>query len=191
MGTYIIAGLGNPGLRYSRTRHNIGFLVLDHIADKLGVKVKKLAFKSKVAYTEINGNKVILMKPQTYMNASGIAIFECSQFYDIPPENIIVICDDVSLPSNRIRVRRKGSSGGHNGLKSIINMLESDDFPRIRIGIDDREDKENTELKDWVLGRLTKEYLEVFEKQLPEIYEAVKDIIDGNIEKAMTSLNKK
>lgn len=187
MDTYIVAGLGNPGLRYCRTRHNIGFLVLDYISKQLNIRVNKLAFKSKVAYTEINGKKVILMKPQTYMNSSGIAIFECAQYHDVPPENIIVICDDISLPANKIRIRRKGSSGGHNGLKSIINMMDSDEFPRIRVGISDRENE--SELKDWVLGKLTKDYLDEFEKQLPLLYTAVTDIIGGNIEKAMADLN--
>ena len=117
---YLVAGLGNPGDNYKMTRHNIGFETIDYIADEYNVKIKKLKFKALYGEAAINGEKVLLVKPQTYMNLSGESIREFSAFYKIPPEKIIIICDDISLAPGRIRIRRKGSAGGHNGLKSII-----------------------------------------------------------------------
>ena len=128
---YIIAGLGNPGPDYEKTRHNIGFLTANAIAADLGVKIDRLKFKSLTANAVIAGEKCLLMKPQTFMNNSGEAIGEAARFFKVPPENVIVISDDISLPPGTIRIRRKGSAGGHNGLKSIIAHLGSDNFPRV------------------------------------------------------------
>ena len=131
---YLIVGLGNPGKQYDMTRHNIGFHTIDYIADKYGAKLTKLKFKAVYGEATISGEKVYLVKPQTYMNLSGDSVGEMAQFYKIPPENIIVINDDISLDVGRIRVRPKGSAGGHNGLKSIIYRLNSDTFPKSKNG---------------------------------------------------------
>ena len=138
---YLIAGLGNPGTKFEMTRHNIGFHTIDYIADKTGIKVKKLKFKALFGEGEINGEKVLLVKPQTYMNLSGESLIDFVRFYKIPVSNVIVISDDIALPTGRIRIRQKGSAGGHNGLKSIIYMLGSDEFCRVRIGVGAPEDE--------------------------------------------------
>ena len=132
---YIIAGLGNPGREYDMTRHNIGFEVIDYLAEQYNVKVNKLKFKSLYGETNLGGEKVYLVKPQTYMNLSGEAIREFCAFYKIPSENVIIINDDISLEAGKVRIRRKGSAGGHNGLKSIIYQLGTDEFPRIKMGV--------------------------------------------------------
>ena len=131
---FIVVGLGNPGSKYTLTRHNSGFLCIDMLAEKLNFKVDKLKFKSLIADTTINGHRCIVMKPQTYMNNSGEAIRECAAFYKIKPENVIVIYDDISLDVGKLRIRRKGTDGGHNGIKSIIYHLNNDQFPRIKVG---------------------------------------------------------
>ena len=127
--TYIVAGLGNPGKEYTFTRHNAGFLALDYIFEKKGIKSSKIKFHSEVYEGEIAGERVLFLKPQTYMNESGIAVGEAAKFYGIPPENVIIIFDDISLVPGKIRLRRKGSHGGHNGIKSITSHLGSSDFP--------------------------------------------------------------
>ena len=162
---YIIAGLGNPGRQYEMTRHNIGFHTIDYIADQLHVKINKLKFKSLYSETNIADEKVLLVKPQTYMNLSGDSIGDFAEFYKLPPENIIIINDDVSLEAGRIRVRAKGSAGGHNGLKSIIYRLQSDEFPRVKIGVGAPE-HEDYDLKDFVLGRFTREEIPILEKSI-------------------------
>ena len=132
---YIIAGLGNPGAKYEMTRHNAGFLAIDMLAMKQNKEIKRLKFHALTCDAEIEGKKCLLMKPQTFMNNSGEAIGEAAKFYKIPPQNIIVLSDDISLDVGKIRIRRKGSAGGHNGLKSIIAHLGSEDFPRVKIGV--------------------------------------------------------
>ncbi|MBQ3897377.1 MAG: aminoacyl-tRNA hydrolase, partial [Clostridia bacterium] len=148
---FIIAGLGNPGREYEQTRHNIGFIAANAIAEAHGVKIDRLKFKALTATCVIGTEKVLLMKPQTFMNNSGEAIGEAARFYKVPPENILIIADDISLPPGTLRIRRKGTAGGHNGLKSIINHLDSTEFPRIKIGVGDRENPDE-ELMDYVLG---------------------------------------
>ncbi|MBQ5742650.1 MAG: aminoacyl-tRNA hydrolase, partial [Clostridia bacterium] len=123
---WIVVGLGNPGKNYEYTRHNVGWLAIDAFADKMGVKINRIKFRALCGECMVNGKKILLMKPQTYMNASGEAIAEACNYYDVAPDRVLVICDDVTLPFNRIRIRQKGSAGGHNGLKSIINCLGSD-----------------------------------------------------------------
>ena len=133
--SWLVVFLGNPGPKYDCTRHNAGFMAGDALAKKLGVSINRLRFKALTAACEINGEKVLLMKPQTYMNLSGEAVGEAARFYKIPPEHVLVVSDEISLPLGKLRVRPKGSAGGHNGLKSIISSLGSDAFPRVRIGV--------------------------------------------------------
>ena len=185
---YIVAGLGNPGRQYEMTRHNIGFHTIDYIADQLHVKINKLKFKSLYGETNIAGEKVLLVKPQTYMNLSGDSIGDFAEFYKLPPENIIIINDDVSLEAGRIRVRAKGSAGGHNGLKSIIYRLQSDEFPRVKIGVGAPE-HEDYDLKDYVLGRFTREEIPILEKSIINAAGAVEEIIKNGPESAMNRFN--
>lgn len=187
---YLVAGLGNPGSRYEMTRHNIGFHTIDYIADEQGVKIKKLKYKALYGETEIAGEKVLLVKPQTYMNLSGDSLIDFVNFFKIPVENVIVISDDISLPTGRIRVRAKGSAGGHNGLKSIIYQLQSESFPRVRIGVGEPEHKDY-DLADYVLGRFGKDEIPVLEDAIKRAYNAVCEIIRRGPESAMNRYNGK
>ena len=164
---YIIAGLGNPGERYARTRHNAGFLTLDYISRKYNFKIDSVKFKSYCAKYHIDNTDsenpensgsfdALFMKPQTYMNNSGEAISEAARFYKIPPENILVISDDITLPAGKLRIRKNGSDGGHNGLKSIIEHLSSDNFPRIKIGVGEKPHPDY-DLADWVTSGFSKD----------------------------------
>ena len=187
---YIIAGLGNPGKQYEMTRHNIGFHTIDYIADKHNVKMKKLKFKAVYGEGNIAGEKVYLVKPQTYMNLSGESIADMAKFYKIPPENIIVINDDISLDTGRIRVRGKGSAGGHNGLKSIIYQLQSDAFPRVKMGVGAPK-HEDHDLADFVLGRFTKDEIPVMEDAIIKAEGAVCEILRNGVNSAMNKYNGK
>lgn len=187
---YIIAGLGNPGRQYDMTRHNIGFEVIDYIAGKFDVKVNKLKFKALYGEVKIGAEKVYLIKPQTYMNLSGDSIREFCSFYKIPAENVIVINDDISLNAGRIRIRAKGSAGGHNGLKSIIYQLNSDNFPRIKIGVG-APGNPDYDLADFVLGRFTKEEIPVLEEAIIKASKAAEEIIKRGIDSAMNKFNSK
>lgn len=187
---YLIAGLGNPGSQYEMTRHNIGFHTIDYIADELGVKIKKLKYKALYGECDINGEKVFLVKPQTYMNLSGDSIVEFVRFFKIPVENIIIISDDISLETGRLRIRGKGSAGGHNGLKSIIYQLQSDNFARVRIGVGAPQ-HEDYDLADYVLGRFTKDEIPVLEESIVKAYKAVREIIMRGTESAMNKYNGK
>lgn len=185
---YIIAGLGNPGAKYEMTRHNAGFLAIDMLAMKQNKEIKRLKFHALTCDAEIEGKKCLLMKPQTFMNNSGEAIGEAAKFYKIPPQNIIVFSDDISLDVGRIRIRRKGSAGGHNGLKSIIAHLGSEDFPRVKIGVG-KKPNAYMDLADWVLGRFPKE----LEPQLKEALEnadgAISLIVQDKFDRAMNLYN--
>lgn len=181
---YLVAGLGNPGSEYNMTRHNIGFSAIDYIADQNKIQIKKLKYKSLYGELNVKGEKVIFVKPQTYMNLSGESIRDFCNFYKIPPENVIIICDDISLPSGKVRIRRKGSAGGHNGLKSIIYQLNSDNFPRIKIGVGSPEHKEY-DLADYVLGRFGKEEIPVLEESIIKTSGAVFEIINSGVDSAM------
>lgn len=185
---YVIAGLGNPGKKYVGTRHNIGFEALDAVAAKYGIDIKKAKFNAIYGEGMIEGEKVVLVKPQTFMNLSGEAVREFREWYKTDNSQIIIIYDDVSLPVGKMRIRPKGSAGGHNGMKSIIYQLNSEEFPRIRIGIGSPENPE-FDLADYVLGKFTKAEV----KELVEIAintaEAVGEIIKNGLEKAMTKFN--
>lgn len=185
---YIIVGLGNPGNEYALTRHNAGWIAIDHIAAELGVKINRIKFKSVCADVNIGGKKVLLMKPQTFMNNSGQAVSDAARFYKIPPQNIIVICDDINLPTARLRIRQKGSDGGHNGLKSIICLLNSNEFPRIRIGVSDRTNP-NIDLADWVLGTFSESEQKALAARLDDIYNAAILFTENKPELAMSRYN--
>lgn len=185
---YLVAGLGNPGSQYDMTRHNIGFAAIDYIADKNSVKIKKLKYKALYNEMTVNGEKVLLVKPQTYMNLSGESIREFCSFYKIPPEKTIIICDDISLEPGKIRIRRKGSAGGHNGLKSIIYQLQSDEFMRVKIGVGSPQHADY-ELADYVLGRFSKDEIPVLEDAIIKTYKSVDEIIKNGIDSAMNKYN--
>ena len=185
---YLIVGLGNPGDEYRMTRHNIGFETIDYIASQNNIKINKLKFKGLYGELLYKGDKLIFLKPQTYMNLSGNSVVEFCNFYKIPPQNTIVISDDISLEKGKIRLRAKGSAGGHNGLKSIIHQLKPEEFARIRIGIGCAKN-ENTELADYVLGRFAKEEIPVLESAIIKASKAVFDIIDKDIDYAMNVNN--
>ena len=185
---FIIAGLGNPGDKYTFTRHNAGFLALDFMAQKYNSPIKQLKFKSLCADTVINGHRVILMKPQTYMNNSGEAIVAASAFYKIPPEKIIVLVDDICQSPGRMRVRKNGSAGGHKGLKSIIEHLSSQEFPRIRIGVGEKPNKDY-DLAAWVTGQIPENDREPIYKILEASCEACSLLLDGKLDEAMGKYN--
>lgn len=185
---YIIVGLGNPGKQYENTRHNAGFISLDYIADELGVKINKIKFKSTVGEAKISGKRCLLMKPSTYMNLSGQAVTEAMRFYKLPPQNVIIISDDISLNVGVIRIRRKGSDGGQKGLQNIIYLSGSDEFPRVKVGIG-KKPHPDYELKDWVLSRFTDKDKKLIAERLPDIKGAVELMVDGNIDEAMNRYN--
>ena len=185
---YIVAGLGNPDLKYQQTRHNAGFLTVDTIAGKAGVSLDRLKYKSACGTAEIAGKRVLLMKPTTYMNASGEAIVEAMQFYKVPAEKVIIIFDDISLDVGKMRIRRKGSDGGHNGMKSIIYLSGSDKFPRIKIGVGHKPHPDY-DLAAWVLSRFTPKEMEGLEPVFQNACEAVELIISGKVDKAMNQFN--
>ncbi len=185
---YIIVGLGNPGRQYENTRHNAGFIAMDYICDKLGVKINKIKFKSTVAEANISGKRCLLMKPSTFMNLSGQAVTEAMNFYKIPPQHTVILSDDISLDAGVIRIRRKGSDGGQNGLKNIIYLSGSDEFPRVKIGIG-KKPHPDYDLKDWVLSRFTDKDKKLIGERLPDILGAVELIVADDIDKAMNLYN--
>lgn len=182
---YIIAGLGNPGKEYSGTRHNVGFDTIDCLAEKYNVNINKLKFNSVYGETTINGEKVMLVKPVTYMNRSGIALDEIIKFYKIPVENLIVVYDDIDIPVGTLRIRPHGSPGTHNGMKSIIQHLGSD-FPRIRIGIGRNP---NMDLADYVLQRFNAEDRDKISSIITKAAEAAVEIINSNVDSSMQKYN--
>ena len=185
---FIIAGLGNPGIDYERTRHNAGFMAMSAIEEKLGVSVNTYKFKAKTAVASVGGKQCLLMKPETFMNLSGEAIAQAMSFYKIPIENVLVIFDDISLDVGVMRIRRKGSAGGHNGLKSIIECCGSEDFPRIKIGIG-KKPHPDYDLKDWVLGRFTDEEREKLSGVFANVLPAAELILQGKTGEAMNKFN--
>ena len=185
---WLIVGLGNPGREYERTRHNMGFRALDLLAGQLGVSVKKAKFRALTAQAVYRGQKLILMKPETFMNASGMAVEQAVQFYKLPPERVLVLFDDVSLAPGRIRVRPSGSAGGHNGIKSIIYSLHSEDFPRVKIGVGEKPTPDY-DLADWVLGQIPKAQQPLIETALGHAAEAALCIIDHGCQKAAAEFN--
>lgn len=185
---FIVCGLGNPGTQYENTRHNTGFMALDTLAEKLGTDVKRLKFKSLTADVNIGGKHCLLMKPTTFMNNSGEAVVEALNFYKLPPENLLVMYDDISLDVGRVRIRKKGSDGGHNGIKSIIYLTGSDTFPRIKIGVGAKPNPDY-DLAAWVLGMFPKEQGEQLESALGRAAEAAQLIVAGRTDEAMNKYN--
>lgn len=186
---YMIVGLGNPGKKYEFTRHNTGFLCVDLYAEQHGFKIDRLKFKSLIGETRINGKRCLFIKPQTFMNLSGEAVRDAAAFYKIPPERIIVIFDDISLDVGKMRIRRKGSDGGHNGIKNIIYHLSSDLFPRIKIGIGAKPNPDY-DLADWVLTPFSKDDLKSLREVCENAGEALELMVDGKMEEAMSRFSR-
>jgi len=187
--TFIVAGLGNIGKQYENTRHNAGFMAIDAMAERWGAKIDRVKFHATVGEATVGGVRVLLMKPTTLMNNSGIAIGEAAAFYKISPENILVLHDEISFEPGTVRIRRKGSAGGHNGLKSIISSLSSEEFPRIKIGVG-KKPSPDYDLVDFVLGKFSESDLAALGTQHLGICEAVKLILDGKIEDAMSKYSR-
>ncbi len=186
---FLIVGLGNPGKKYEGTRHNAGFAALEALAESLHVKVDRVRFKSFCAQTELDGQRVLLMMPQTFMNLSGEAVREAMQFYKLPPERVLVLFDDISLPVGTIRIRRKGSAGGQKGMASIIALCGSDQFPRVKIGIGEKPHPDY-DLADWVLSRFTKEEAPRLLDAAKNAAEAARLIAAGKVDEAMNRFSK-
>ena len=184
---WLIAGLGNPGSKYEKTRHNIGFLTVDLLAEQKGVKLNKVKFKAAYQIMTFAGARCLVMKPQTYMNLSGEAVREAARFYKIPADHVLVIYDDVSLPVGKLRVRPSGSAGGHNGIKSIIAHLGTQDFPRIKIGAGAPEDKEG--MIDWVIGVPSQGERKVLLESFQRAILAAECIIEQGCARAMNDFN--
>lgn len=185
---YIICGLGNPGTQYEGTRHNIGFMTIDTLCDKYKLDCKKLRFKSLTCDAMISGKRCLIMKPTTFMNNSGEAVTEAMSFYKIPPERTIIVFDDISLEPGKLRIRRKGSDGGHNGIKSIIYLSGSDMFPRIKMGVGAKPHPDYN-LADWVLGHFKKEQAEAIETAMDNAVSSIELMVGGKMNEAMNKFN--
>ena len=186
---YVIAGLGNPGREYEGTRHNVGFMTLDALADKYNIDVREKAFKGLIGKGMIEGNKVILVKPQTYMNLSGECIRQVMDYYKVDPEDILIVYDDISLAPGQLRIRAKGSAGGHNGIKSIIAHLGTQEFPRVKVGVGEKPAR--MDLADYVLGHFSKEEQATMDDAVKEAADAVCEIVNVGIAQAMNDHNRK
>ncbi|WP_294375463.1 aminoacyl-tRNA hydrolase [uncultured Clostridium sp.] len=182
---FLIVGLGNPGSQYEDTRHNIGFKVIDNIAKEYNIDINRQKFKGMYGEGFINGEKVILLKPSTYMNLSGESVKEVLDFYKLSNEDILVIYDDISLDVGRLRIREKGSAGGHNGIKNIIAHLGTDVFPRIKVGVG----QPDVDLVNYVLGKFSKEEMDVLSESIEASTKAVKEIISNDVKSAMNIYN--
>lgn len=182
---FLIVGLGNPGREYENTRHNIGFAAIDVIAEKYNIDINRTKLKGEYGEGFINGNKVILLKPYTFMNLSGESVREAIDFYKLTEEQVLIIYDDISLELGRLRIREKGSAGGHNGIKSIINHMGTDVFTRIKIGVG----APKGDLVNHVLGKFSKEEVNILKQTLDAVTEATADIIDNGAKDAMNKFN--
>ena len=185
---WLIAGLGNPGLQNEKTRHNAGFMAADRLAEKHGAQFNKHKSEAVYADFKIGDNRILLVKPQTYMNNSGRAVSALLNFYKIPTDRLIVMFDDITLDIGKLRLRRKGSHGGHNGIKDIIELTGTDDIMRIKIGVGERENRDY-DLKDWVLGKIPTEQMTDFNKALERAALAAEEIIIRGIDSAMNKYN--
>lgn len=186
--SWLVVGLGNPGTQYESTRHNMGFLAVDKLAQEENFRFSKLRFKAWTATWEVGGQKVLVMKPQTYMNLSGESVGEAARFYKIPPEHVLVISDDIDLPAGRLRIRPGGSAGGHNGLKNIIQHLGTDRFPRIKVGVGSPRPGEH-DMVNWVMGKPMGEDRTAVEDALDRAGDAAKTLITEGIDRAMNRFN--
>lgn len=185
---YIITGLGNPGMQYDNTRHNAGFSVVDMLAEQYNAEINRLNFKGKTAEITIEGIKCLLLKPTTYMNNSGESIVRALEFYKLDVDNLIVICDDISLDCGKIRIRRKGSHGGHNGLRSIIDLTGRDDFQRIKVGVG-KKPHPDYDLAKWVLGKFRPNDAEKMKLSAENACESIKLMVQGKTDEAMNKYN--
>ena len=186
--SWLIVGLGNPGREYEKTRHNAGFRCIDKIADDLGVKIDKLKFQGLYCQTNYNGTKLFLLKPQTFMNLSGRSVLQLSAYFNIPPQRIIVLFDDISLEPGRLRIRPNGSAGGHNGIKSIIQEVGSQEFPRVKIGVGAKPNP-NYDLADWVLSTFSANEEKALAVSLDNAAKAALTIIDHGVPEAANRFN--
>ena len=186
--SWLLVCLGNPGKQYENTRHNIGFITADEIERRSGVKINKLRYRALTGDVKLGGERVLVMKPQTYMNLSGEAVKLAGAFYKIPPERVIVISDDVSLPLGKLRIRANGSAGGHNGLKNIIQHLGTDAFPRIKVGVGAPAHPEH-EMVDWVIGNFTPAEKKVVADAVGRAADAVECLIEKGVSEAQNKFN--
>lgn len=184
---YVIVGLGNPGDRYKYTKHNVGFLVIDYLSKKLDINVNRIKFKSLIGEGMYDGQKILLVKPQTYMNLSGESVREIINFYKIDIKNLLVIYDDIDLDLGKLRIRKKGSAGTHNGMRNIIYQIQKDDFPRYRIGIS--PPPKNIQLVDYVMSKFTDDEMKKLDEVIRNCSSAVLETIENGIEKAMNKYN--
>ena len=185
---WLLVCLGNPGDKYENTRHNVGFMVADEVAGRQGKPIQRLKFKALTNTLTISGEKVLVMKPITYMNLSGEAVRQAADFYKIPPERILVVSDDTALPAGRLRIRKGGSAGGHNGLKSIIQHLGTDQFPRLRVGVGEKPHP-YYDMADWVLGRFTGEDRARMDQAVERAAEAIECILKDGLDRGMSRFN--
>ena len=185
---WLIVGLGNPGEKYERTRHNVGFLVVDTLAEELDIPVQKLKHRALTNTARVGGRKALLMKPVTYMNLSGEAVRPAADFYHVPPERVLVISDDTALPLGKLRLRKGGSAGGHNGLKSIIQHLGTDQFPRLRVGVGEKPHPDY-DMADWVLARLQGADWKTMEEAARRAAQAVECVLSQGMDAAMNRFN--
>ena len=188
--TYLIVGLGNPGAQYTTTRHNAGFLALDYLCEKYGARTDRARFKSLVGEATIGGVRVLLVRPQTFMNLSGEAVGEAMRFYKLDADHVIVMSDDISLEPGRLRVRRKGSAGGHNGLKSINEHLGTDEYPRMKIGVGQKPSRDY-DLADWVLSHFADGELNSLKDSFPTLAAGLEKMLQGDVDGAMQICNGK
>ena len=188
--TWLIVGLGNPGREYEKTRHNCGFRAIDRLADKLGCRIDKLKFQGLYTQVSYNGTKLLLLKPQTFMNLSGRSVLQLSAYFNVPPKRIIVMFDDISLDPGRLRIRADGSAGGHNGIKSIIQELGSQDFPRVKIGVGAKPHPDY-DLADWVLSTFSAIEEKALQNVLDWAGDAALSIIDRGVPETANRFNGK
>ena len=186
--TWIVAGLGNPGDKYENTRHNAGFLVVDELARRGNFAVRKVKHKALTETAVIGGQGVLVMKPTTYMNLSGEAVGDAARFYKIPADHVLVISDDTDLPVGKLRIRKSGSAGGHNGLKNIIQHLGGDNFPRLKVGVGGKPHPDY-DMADWVLGKLQGEDKKVFDEAVKKAADAIECLLKDGADKAMNKFN--
>lgn len=185
---WIVVGLGNPGPKYDWTRHNVGFLVVDELADRANIPVQRVKYKALTNTTKLGGKSVLLMKPVTYMNLSGEAVGQAARFYKVPPERVLVISDDVSLPQGKLRIRRSGSAGGHNGLKNIIAHLGTDKFPRVKVGVG-APSHPDYDMVDWVIGSFSAQEKKIVDEALDRALDAAECIISRGVTEAQNRFN--